>query len=198
MLTAKYPVTGDQKLRPKSARKPLQPKNIPANPVVVFDFAKTAKPDQECVKISLLSNKENQPAFSSPAKIESFDTSLAEELSAIKKKLERLKADREKTEKMLRERDMILDLQTKEIESRGEIQKKLEIEVDRLYRLNQLHSQSLRFSPIRSLREKERAKKGTESESQESKSKDREDSVCQSSPPELISSASSEIISETK
>ena len=147
MPTARYPVAGDQNHRPRSARKALQPKNCPANPVAVVDFAK-AKPNQECVKISLVLNKENQPAFlSSPAavaaNIESFDASLAEELSAIRKRLERLRADRERTEKMLRERDAILDLEMKEIESRGEIQKKLEIEVDRLYRLNQLHSQSM-------------------------------------------------------
>lgn len=147
MPTARYPVAADQNHRPRSARKALQPKNSPANPVAVVDFAK-AKPNQECVKISLVLNKENQPAFSSSpaavaANIESFDASLAEELSAIRKRLERLRADRERTEKTLRERDAILDFEMKEVESRGEIQKKLEIEVDRLYRLNQLHSQSV-------------------------------------------------------
>ncbi|PQP94394.1 high mobility group B protein 6 [Prunus yedoensis var. nudiflora] len=53
----------------------------------------------------------------------------------------------------------------KELESRGQIQKMLEIELDRIYRLNQLHTRSIRVSPIRSLREKEKQKKATEIES---------------------------------
>lgn len=57
----------------------------------------------------------------------------------MRKKLERLRLDREKTEKMLRERDLVLESQMKEIERRGEVQKTLEIEVDKLYRLKQLH-----------------------------------------------------------
>lgn len=72
-----------------------------------------------------------------------MDSSLAEELSAIKKKLERLRSDKERTEKMLEERAMVLDLQKKELEQRGEVQKRLEIEVDRLYRLKELHSYSM-------------------------------------------------------
>jgi hypothetical protein len=72
-----------------------------------------------------------------------LDSSLAEELSAIKKKLERLRSDKERTEKMLEERAMVLDLQKKELEQRGEVQKRLEIEVDRLYRLKELHSYSM-------------------------------------------------------
>jgi uncharacterized protein YdgA (DUF945 family) len=72
-----------------------------------------------------------------------LDSSLAEELSAIKKKLERLRSDKERTEKMLEERAMVLDLQKKELEQRGEAQKRLEIEVDRLYRLKELHSYSM-------------------------------------------------------
>ena len=92
------------------------------------------------------SNKENHPIHTTNPTIpvvEPLGSSLAEELSAIKKKLERLRSDRERTEKMLEERAMVLDLQKKELEQRGEAQKRLEIEVDRLYRLKELHSYSM-------------------------------------------------------
>ncbi|KAB1200317.1 hypothetical protein CJ030_MR0G007650 [Morella rubra] len=183
MQTAQFSVAGDQKLRQKSGRRPLQPKNSPANPVI--DSAPT-KPKQAQNEISVvvvddLSNKENRPICSTPPKIELLDASLAEELSAVKKKLERLRLDRERTEKMLKDRDMVLDLKMKELEERGEIQKKLEIEVDRLYRLNQLHSRSMdildqRISPIRSLREKEHTKKINEEQSPILNVEDREES----------------------
>ena len=55
--------------------------------------------------------------------------------------MERLRSDGERTEKMLRERDLLLEMKMKEVEERGEIQKSLEIELDRLYRLKQLQSQ---------------------------------------------------------
>ncbi|OMP11259.1 hypothetical protein COLO4_03930 [Corchorus olitorius] len=69
-----------------------------------------------------------------------FDSSLAEELSAIRKKMERLRLDKEKTEKMLKERDALLQFQMKELQERGQIQKQFEIEVDRLFRLKELKS----------------------------------------------------------
>lgn len=132
--------------------------------------------------------------YATPVKIEAMEVSLAEELSAIRKKTERMKSDREKTEKMLKEKDMVMEIQMKELENRGQIQKMLETELDRIYRLNQLHVQSIvssdltsnafsfpfmflnfyltlsvleqRVSPIRSLREKEEEKKADESPSQ--------------------------------
>lgn len=72
-----------------------------------------------------------------------MDSSLAEELSAIRKKLERQREDRERTERMLKERDLALETKMRELELRGEVQRRLEIELDRLYRLKQLHSQSM-------------------------------------------------------
>ncbi|KAE8098997.1 hypothetical protein FH972_017015 [Carpinus fangiana] len=160
---------GDQNLRLKSGRRPLQPKNSPANPIP--ESTPITKSKQELITISVaVANKENHPIYSTPpAKIDSLDASLAEELSAIRKKLERLRSDRERTEKFLREKDMVLELKMKELEERGEIQKKLEIEVDRLYRLNELKSHSMRVSPIRSLREKEQVKKINEGQSPELK-----------------------------
>ncbi|KAJ0612460.1 hypothetical protein HanHA300_Chr01g0027731 [Helianthus annuus] len=72
--------------------------------------------------------------------MEQFEVSLADELTVIREKMERLKADKEKTEKMLRERELMMERKMKELDQRGEIQKAFEIEVDRLYRLNELRS----------------------------------------------------------
>ncbi|KAF5747682.1 hypothetical protein HS088_TW05G00409 [Tripterygium wilfordii] len=109
--------------------------------------------------------------------MEPFEMSLAEELNEVKKKLESLRLDKERTEKMLKERDRVLDVQMKELESRGKIQKNLEIEVDRLYRLNKLKSYCMRICPIRTLREKEREKKDREvAQLEEQKSADAEES----------------------
>uniref|UniRef100_A0A2N9FU30 Uncharacterized protein n=1 Tax=Fagus sylvatica TaxID=28930 RepID=A0A2N9FU30_FAGSY len=165
--TARFPVAGDQKLRPKSGRTPLQPKNSPANHVIVSSAQTKPKQNQTEIHVVDQSNKENHHQIypTTPTKIESLDASLAEELSAIKKKLERLRSDKERTEKMLKERDMMLELKMKELEERGEIQNNLEIELDRLYRLKQLQSHSMRVSPIRSLRAKEQVKKISQGQS---------------------------------
>ncbi|XP_060197495.1 high mobility group B protein 6 [Lycium barbarum] len=162
--TAPSPFPNNQIHPPKIGRKPLQPKNIPSIPLTT-----NPKQPQKCIQNS---NKENLDFYSdfsttkkatNPISIiqaEPFDSSLAEELSAIREKLERLRIDREKTEKMLKERDLMLDLQMKEMLNRGEEQKELELEVDRLFRLKELRlSCTLRISPIRTLREKEEEKK---------------------------------------
>ncbi|MBA0681244.1 hypothetical protein Goari_023062 [Gossypium aridum] len=86
-----------------------------------------------------------------------LNSSLAEELNAVRMKTERLRLDKEKTEKMLKEREALLLLQMKEIEERGQIQRHLEIQVDRLFRLKELKSYSMRISPLKSLREKQRS-----------------------------------------
>ncbi|XP_050244163.1 uncharacterized protein LOC126692567 [Quercus robur] len=164
MPTPRCPVAGDHKLRPKSGRTPLQQLNSPANHVTdSSSHTKPAKQTQIEICIADQSNKEN--ILHRPTQIESLDASLAEELSAIRKKMERLRSDGERTEKMLRERDLMLEMKMKEVEERGEIQKSLEIELDRLYRLKQLQSQSVRVSTIRSLREKEQVKKSSERQS---------------------------------
>uniref|UniRef100_A0A803NQ35 Uncharacterized protein n=1 Tax=Cannabis sativa TaxID=3483 RepID=A0A803NQ35_CANSA len=187
MLAAHYPAIGNHKIRAKSGRKPLQPRNFLQNPATLLDQCSTAKPkpkQQERLHVDASSaaalvvehsppptKKEAQQMIIAPAKIGSFDASLAEELSAMRKRLERLRLDGERTERILKERDAVLDLEMKDLEKRGEIQKSMEDEVDRLYRLKQLHSQSLRFSSIPSLREKERAKIS------EYKNEDREEST---------------------
>ncbi|XP_052173670.1 uncharacterized protein LOC127788989 [Diospyros lotus] len=168
MLAAKSPIAGDQIQQPKSARKPLQPRNSQAN--LPIDDRLKLKSKAQWIDISVMndSNKENchqlQPA---PATVSSFDASLAEELSAIRQKNERLRLEKEKTEKILGDRDLVLEMNLKELITRGEFQKQLEIEVDRLFRLKELKSFCMKISPHRSLREKEQGRKIKEGQSQE-------------------------------
>lgn len=95
------------------------------------------------------SDKENAPpVYSTPTPpavkkvepwpMEALDVSLADELSAIRQRLQRVKIDGEKTEKLLEERGRVLDLQMTDILNRGEVQKQLEMELDRLYRLKEI------------------------------------------------------------
>ncbi|XP_047983585.1 uncharacterized protein LOC125224256 [Salvia hispanica] len=168
MLVARSPISG-HKLhhRPSSGRKPLQPKNSPSTPSAT-KLKPNPNPNHAAVFWGEIdqSNKEN--IYSTPVKKErvqfqiefdSFDASLAEELNAIREKVERLRIDKEKTDKMLRERALLLDSQMKEIVDRGMLQKHLEIEVDRLFRLKEIKLSCKSVSPIRSLREKEQAKR---------------------------------------
>ncbi|GLU17840.1 hypothetical protein SLE2022_341910 [Rubroshorea leprosula] len=168
MLKVQNQLVLDQRLRPKSGRKPLHPKNLLADSENEVERNKLKlKPKQERIEISAVgdSNKENRPNYSMQTTMEPLDSSLAEELSAIRKKMERLRLDNERTERMLRERGAVLDLQMKELERRGQIQKEQEIEVDRLYRLKELQSLCMRISPIRTLREKEQERKTTAGQS---------------------------------
>ncbi|XVF29732.1 hypothetical protein REPUB_Repub15cG0147300 [Reevesia pubescens] len=184
-----------------SGRKPLHPKNntdtatTNDNVGVVVVKQIKSKPKQEC-RVDDDSNKENlnlnhlhhNPVMTmyaanatTPTKKNmevaalDLDSSLAEELSAIRKKLERLKLDKEKTEKILKEREALMHLQMKEIEDRGQIQKQLEIEVDRLFRLKELKSYCMRISPIKSLRERQQGRMINEVQSLEIKAADWEE-----------------------
>ncbi|KAL3615810.1 hypothetical protein CASFOL_040104 [Castilleja foliolosa] len=140
---------------PKTSRRPLQPKNQTS---IITITNPTLKPNPVEWDNS---NKENLFLPSIFTKDSSFpmDASLADELSAIREKLERLRIDRENNEKMLGEKGFLLDLRLKEIVDRGEIQKQLEMEVDRLYRLKEIRIACTRISQIRSLRDKEQEKK---------------------------------------
>ncbi|CAO2823923.1 unnamed protein product [Amaranthus hypochondriacus] len=159
MLAAELPAVSPHLHHPKhGGRQPLQPRNTILT-TTNHDPSKKAKCQAPFSVSSLtmitddsMNNKENIPF------IDSMDASLAEELTAVKKKLERIKYDKDKTEKMLQERDRTLEIQMNQLLQRGEFQKELELEVDRLFRLNQLKLASMRMSPIRSLREKEMEK----------------------------------------
>lgn len=146
-MLAQSPISASQIQRLKPGRKPLQPKNAPANPLAADAIKPKVKPDWIEISLTNTSNKENvhplhaaaaPPAPAKGCNIELCDSSLAEELSAIREKLERLRIDKQKTEEMLRERDAALELQMRELMNRGEIQKQLELEVDRLFRLKEL------------------------------------------------------------
>jgi len=132
MLAAKTLLIRQPHNHKPEGRRPLQPKNI----IPSESNIKLTKPGKENhARISFFtpSNKENNPGLTLP-----IDASLAEELNAVRQRLERLRLDRERTQKMLQNRTRVLDLQMVEMEQRGEFQKELEIEVDRLYRLKQL------------------------------------------------------------
>lgn len=136
-----------------SGRKALQPRNIfnvpPADTQLQLKKAKAPPPHDDDD-----ARGENLVPVPVPV-VESMDASLAEELNAFKKKLERLREDRERTEKLLEERDGAMDLKMSHLLQRGEIQKSLEIQVDRLFRLKELHAYSSVYShsihPIHSL-----------------------------------------------
>ncbi|XP_026424322.1 high mobility group B protein 6-like [Papaver somniferum] len=175
-----------KKMKQKNGRTPLQLKNIPANPITDDGVKTKGKGKSEWIEISLTgkenyfnvmkkvenNNKDLEIIQSNnndnvPIKIESFDSSLAEELGVIRKKLERLRLEKERTEKMLREMDLVLDMEMKEMEMRGKMQKELEMEVVKLQRLNELRSFCMRATRIQSLREIEEAKKIKESQLKE-------------------------------
>ncbi|GKC28332.1 hypothetical protein Tco_1035626, partial [Tanacetum coccineum] len=152
MLTLDPPKTA--LVRPKPSRKPLQPiKPAPTN----IPFSQNPKQTLECVENA---NKENpnNGIVQKVQVLEQFEVSLADELNVMREKINRLRADKEKTEKMLKERGIMMEMKMKELEQRGEVQKELEIEVDRLYRLNELKTLCNRILPIRSLRDKEQEK----------------------------------------
>ena len=139
MQTLHHPLPPPRDLPLKSGRRPLQPKNSLPNPVP--SVAKIIKSKPEIIQISLSgdANKENHPPPTTVS-IESCDLSLADELNAVKRKMERLRLDGERTEKMLRERDLVLELRMKELLQRSQEQRDLEMEVDRLFRLKELRS----------------------------------------------------------
>lgn len=151
MLAAQSPNSGNQIHHPKTVRKPLQLKNSPATPINNANLIKSNRKPRQWIEIIDVadhdSNKENiPPNFASPGKgktesrkvEEALDASLADELNSIREKLHRMKLDKEKTEKILSDRATVLDIQMKELLVRGEEQKQMEIEVDRLFRLKEL------------------------------------------------------------
>ncbi|KAL4021475.1 high mobility group B protein 6 [Cucumis melo var. makuwa] len=180
MQTLHHPLPSPRDIPLKSGRRPLQPKN--SLPNLVPSVAKIIKSKPEIIQISLSgdANKENHPPATTVS-IESCDLSLADELNAVKRKMERLRLDGERTEKMLRERDLVLELRMKELLQRSQEQRDLEMEVDRLFRLKELRSYCMRISPIRSLREKEREKIFTDAQFPEFEIGDGEESVGENS-----------------
>ncbi|XP_043693944.1 high mobility group B protein 6 [Telopea speciosissima] len=175
LLSCQSPAVGPQNIRQKISRRPLQPRNFLVDPI--DDQLKTnSKPKRIEISLAGDSDKENRLITSTPSKNVSLDASLAEELSSIRKKLERLRLEKEKTEKKLREKDLLLDMHLMELQRRGESQKQVEIMVEKLLALKKLQFSCIRITPIQSLREKEQEKKLKEVQlhSKEMKSDERE------------------------
>ncbi|XLT61016.1 hypothetical protein HN873_053620 [Arachis hypogaea] len=166
-------VTYGRVSRRRKSRTPLQPKNN--SPADLRPKPKPKPESEPLCEITPVRDKENRTiaitaaaeatlpphtaAALAPVEVQLPEaSSLAEELSAIKKKLERMRIDKEKTKTALKEKDAKLDAMMKELEDRGELQKKFEIEVDRLFRLKELKYRCMRVSPMRTLGEKEHGK----------------------------------------
>ena len=139
MQALHQPLATPHDLPLKSGRRPLQPKNSLPNPVPAVAKVVKSKPERIQISLPADANKENHPPIhAKAASVESCDLSLADELNAVKRKLERLRLERERTEQRLKERDMILELRMKELLQRSKEQRDLEMEVDRLFRLKEL------------------------------------------------------------
>lgn len=77
--------------------------------------------------------------------MEGLDSSLGEELIEMRKRVERLKLDKVKTEERFKEKDLVFEMWIRDLEKRGDEQIKLEIEMDRVYRINELRDLTVRF-----------------------------------------------------
>ncbi|XP_039129465.1 uncharacterized protein LOC120265590 isoform X1 [Dioscorea cayenensis subsp. rotundata] len=136
------PATGT--LRPR--RRPLQPLSSPANHLPTEKMSSI----QISKQIDGDAGKENHPAFSGR-----LDASLAEELGVARRRRDRIRLERERTERMLGERDLVLENGMRDLVMRGEEQRRLELELLRLIGISDLGLLSGSSSPIRSLRERE-------------------------------------------
>ncbi|CAA7051151.1 unnamed protein product [Microthlaspi erraticum] len=146
-------------MKSSSGRKALQPRNIFLVPADNDHLNLNLKKPNKAPLLVLCKDKDKEVNHHLLPLVQSIDASLAEELGAFKKKLERLREDRERTEKLLDERDVAMDLHLNHLLLRGDFQKTLEIQVDRLFRLKELHAYTSKISPIRSLRAKEHDKR---------------------------------------
>ena len=117
----------------QTLRRPLQPKNIEWDP----------KPKPKLVKIEGSAGKENRPFEG----IGPLEVSLAEELRVVRRRRARLRLEREQTERLLRERERVLDMGCREMEMRWEEQKKVELEIQRIVWFMDLRSCVVRENP---------------------------------------------------
>ncbi|KAH7677670.1 hypothetical protein IHE45_07G098900 [Dioscorea alata] len=145
------PATGT--LRPR--RRPLQPLSSPANHLPTEKMS-----IQISKQIDGDAGKENHPAFSGR-----LDASLAEELGVARRRRDRIRLERERTERMLGERDLVLEKGMRDLVMRGEEQRRLELELLRLIGISNLGLLSGSSSPIRSLREREEERRSKDADS---------------------------------
>ncbi|XP_078179541.1 uncharacterized protein LOC144573638 [Carex rostrata] len=158
-------------------RRPLQPKNLNSIPSLENPPKKLKKLNQKTTTQPLIqdnTSKESHLIQVQPSVCEENlkkekeqddelrEASLAEELEIVRKKRERLRLGREKTEEMLRERDLVLERAMKEMERRAEEQNSIELEIYKFILLKDLRTSSMRVYPVQSLRMKEEEKKSRE------------------------------------
>lgn len=136
-------------------RRPLQPKNLNSIPSLENPPKKLKKLNQKTTTQPLIqdnASKENhliQPSVCEEnLKEEKQDdelreASLAEELEIVRRRRERLRLEREKTEEMLTERDLVLERAMKEMERRAEEQNSIELEIYKFILLKDLRTSSM-------------------------------------------------------
>lgn len=71
------------------------------------------------------------------------EASLAEELEIVRKRRERIRLERERTEELLREMDLVLETSLKEMERRAEEQSSVELELYKVLLLKDLRTSSM-------------------------------------------------------
>ncbi|URE43978.1 hypothetical protein MUK42_14966 [Musa troglodytarum] len=139
-------------------RRPLQPKNFDSIPSVwIHPKPKPIAfrcPPTTGVGAGKESRPISLPELGTMAGLR--DASLSEELVAARRRRERLRAERERTEEALRERYAAMRRWAVELEKWAEEQRNLELELRLLIELRDLQSSSTISSPVQSLREKER------------------------------------------
>ncbi|KAF3330406.1 hypothetical protein FCM35_KLT03760 [Carex littledalei] len=165
-------------------RRPLQPKNLNSIPSLETPLKKpkhlTQKTTTNQPLIQDNASKESHPIKPSVCKEtvkkekrgnELREASLAEELEIVRKRREKLRLEREKTEELLTERDLVLERAMKEMERRAEEQNSIELEIYKFILLKDLRTSSMRVYPVQSLRMKEEEKKGRELSEESASSK---------------------------
>ncbi|XP_031486314.1 uncharacterized protein LOC116254846 [Nymphaea colorata] len=90
-----------------------------------------------------------------------MDASLGEELSVIRQRNDRLRAEKAKTEEVLTARDQAIKKMEEELEAWGKAQEKLEMDLLQLIRLKELKD-CINLQPVESLRERQQSKRKRE------------------------------------
>ncbi|KAK8928887.1 hypothetical protein KSP39_PZI017645 [Platanthera zijinensis] len=151
--------------QPTRRRQPLQLRNTPAHQAMEIQ----QKPSPTRVKPPVMlsqsasGGKENSgiitaflsPSGDLPAPADAL--SLAEELGAARRRNEKLRLERQRTESTLRMRDLVLENGVREAERREVEQREAELKLQQLLRLIQIRP-LLRYDRISSLRAQEEEK----------------------------------------
>ncbi|CAA7398254.1 unnamed protein product [Spirodela intermedia] len=159
------PAIGILRSRHRSHRRPLQPKNTPSEPHRSSGGVKRGQSPRtiQSSPEDAIGGKENRPQELS-AGIDPADTSLGKELVAVRRRRERIRSERERTEKLLIERSRMLDTAMRKAEDRWEAQLKMEAELRQVIRLRELGPSPSRETNRERSRERERERRGKREE----------------------------------